>query len=92
MIVGYSGNRAFLSDGKSAWDLNTLIDPNHDFLLTSATDINNLGQIVGLAFDNRDNTYDYYLLTPTPTPEPSTLLLVAQGGLLYYWRRRAGRR
>jgi hypothetical protein len=49
----------------------------------------NTGDIVG--FGKVGSTYYAYLMTPVPTPEPSTLLLAASGlvGLLAYaWRKR----
>ena len=52
-VVGYSytvGNqsrRAFLHRGNRLWDLNDLIPASSGWELIAATDINNLGQIVG---------------------------------------------
>ena len=49
------------------YDLNTLIDPALGIDLTSASAINDHGQIVA------NNGFHSYLLTPIP--EPSTLVL-----------------
>ena len=69
--------RAMISDGTTTTDLNTLIAPGSGFLLTSATSINDLGQIAGYATHLADDTTHSYLLTPTPTPEPTSLALFA---------------
>ena len=55
VVVGTKGNfqRALLfTDAKGLQDLNTLIDPSLGWVLMSATDINDAGQIVGHAFNN----------------------------------------
>ena len=94
-IVGtvfHGASSAFLTDGQSSWDLNTLVGPGGEFLLTSASDINDLGQIVGRSFDMRDDTDHFFLLTPTATPEPSSILMFALGVSAYGLRRWAGRK
>ncbi len=54
-------------------DLNTLIDPASGWILTSARDINDAGQITGTGlFDGQPRAF---LLTPVP--EPSSVLLAA---------------
>jgi hypothetical protein len=66
-------------------DLNTLIDPHADLLLTSAFDINNRGQILANSCD-RTGVFCYgtVLLSPIPAvPEPpGVLMLLAALGLL----------
>jgi len=55
VVVGTKGNfqRALLfTDAGGLQDLNTLIDPSLGWVLMSATDINDAGQIVGHAFNN----------------------------------------
>lgn len=76
---------AFLYDGTSMVDLNDLI-VNDDWLLLSAADINDHGQIVGQGVIN-GQTHAYLL---TPVPEPSTFLLSGVGimGLLI-WRKKS---
>jgi len=86
--------RAFLSDGKVGWDLNTLIAPGSGLLLSSAVGIDGLGQIVGYAEDSHRRTHTY-LLTPTTTPEPSVLLggaCLGFGSLVARALRRGGHR
>lgn len=49
-VVGSGGNRAFIATADSGYatqDLNDFISPDAPWLLRYATDINNLGQIVG---------------------------------------------
>ena len=55
VVVGTKGNfqRALLfTDAGGLQDLNALIDPSLGWVLMSATDINDAGQIVGHAFNN----------------------------------------
>ena len=94
-VVGFSTNSsdyedAFLWTSTSGMqDLNSLIGSSQ-WNLEFATGISNSGQICGYGINPSGQT-DAYLLTPSPTPEPSTLVLLAAGalGLLgYAWRRR----
>lgn len=74
--------RAFLSDGHNLTDLNTLIKKIPDFLVVSATSINDAGQIAAYGRFASDPTYLYHkvLLSPTsfaipellPQPDPSS--------------------
>ncbi|MHC5082911.1 MAG: DUF3466 family protein [Planctomycetota bacterium] len=59
-------------------DLNHLIPPDSGWVLNSALDINESGQIVGGGLFNGQQ--HAFLLTPVP--EPATLSLLALGGLL----------
>jgi probable HAF family extracellular repeat protein len=81
--------RAFLYSNGTMTDLNNLIDPAFHVRLTDACSINDKGQIVGYGM-NRNGNIDAYLLTPTLTPEPSTLVLlgIATVSLLGCARRR----
>jgi probable HAF family extracellular repeat protein len=69
---------AFISDnGGPMQNLNGLIDTASGWTITDATDINDLGQIVGYGTMAGLQQADYVLLTPISTPEPSTLALLA---------------
>ncbi len=48
-VVGTSGGRAFIWENGVMKDLNTLIAADNGWVLTSATDINNHGEIIGNA-------------------------------------------
>src|SRR5947209_372241 len=50
-IVGTDNNHAFIYNGGTFSDLNTLIDPASGWTLSSASGINDLGQIVGSGTD-----------------------------------------
>jgi probable HAF family extracellular repeat protein len=80
---------AFLYRGGEMLDLNDLIDPLSDWVLTSATDINGRGQIVGTGLLNGQQRG--FILTPIPEPGTWTLLSVGSLALLR-WRRRDHRR
>lgn len=68
-----SEQRAFGYVGGGLIDLNTLIDPLLGYTLLTANDINDLGQITGIAY-TPEGLYHPYILTPNlnPVPEPST--------------------
>jgi probable HAF family extracellular repeat protein len=70
------------------YDLNNLIAPSSGLTLEYANAINDKGQIAGWGY-NSSGQVEAFLLTPTP--EPSTLALLAAGALglaAYAWRRR----
>jgi probable HAF family extracellular repeat protein len=71
--------RAVIFEGSTPTDLNTLIAPNSGWLLTSAADINDAGQIVGTGQLNGQTRA--FLLTPASQPallvEPGTTQAVA---------------
>jgi probable HAF family extracellular repeat protein len=74
--TGSGADHAFLyTDGAMA-DLNSVIAPG--WVLEEATAINDNGQIVGFGI-NPSGPTDAFLLTPTP--EPSTLALLAGGAI-----------
>jgi probable HAF family extracellular repeat protein len=86
-IVGASNGHAFVYSNGNMVDLNTLIDPAPGFTLTSATSINNLGQIVGLG--TVGGVSHAFELTLVPTPIPPAVLLFGSGlaGLGLFRRR-----
>ena len=90
--LGNSIRHAFLSVAGKAVDLNDLVGPDSGLLLNIATSINDRGQIVGYASDKGGRTHEF-LLTPTATPEPSTLLFSAMVASILGLRasRRSGR-
>jgi probable HAF family extracellular repeat protein len=84
-----SADHAYLYSNGKMTDLNSLIDPNSGWTLETATGINDNGQIVGWG-TNASGQTDAFLLTPTPTPEPSTFILFGiglAGMTVYGWRR-----
>ena len=88
LIVGDVNNsvayHAFVYSGGTMQDLNSLIDPSLGITLQEATGVNDSGQIVCTG-TNASGKPDGFLLTPLPTPEPSTLALLAAGGLAMLW-------
>ena len=78
--------------GYGGLDLNTLLPPNSGWILTSATGINDAGQIVGFGIDP-SGTYSGYELTPlaNQVPEPSVLAFFVLAGLGLAARKMAGR-
>jgi len=78
--LGYS--RAFIWEEGALVDLNSLLLDAGDWILQSAVGINDSGQIIGFANNNRT-----FLLTPVP--EPRTTMLIAAGlAMLIVGRRR----
>jgi probable HAF family extracellular repeat protein len=65
-------------------DLNTLIDPASNWVLTNATCISNNGWIVGDGINPDGETHAFLL-----TPEPATVVMMGLGGLALLRKRRA---
>jgi probable HAF family extracellular repeat protein len=91
-VVGSSydisnGDRyAFLHNGTTMTNLNSLITPGSGWMLEDATGINNAGQIVGRGFIGLEA--HAFLLTPVPEPGCLAMLLgIALMALWYGWRR-----
>ena len=71
-------DRAALWIGSTVWDLNSLLVADRqtrDWRLTSANDINHVGQIVGTAYNFATGRSAAFLLTPVPEPAAALLLL-----------------
>lgn len=80
-VVGTADNRAFLYSNGHLFDLNTLIDPTADLLLTSAIEINNRTQILARSCDRAGVfCYGTVLLDPIPAvPEPPEVAMLLLG-------------
>ena len=81
---------AFLYTNGSIIDLNSLIDPSLEIVLTQAHNINNAGQILAEGISTSGNYVGNSFLL-TPVPEPSAWVLCV-GGLITFasvrrWRR-----
>ena len=88
VVVGYSGNYAFVYSNGTLTNLNTVTaNLPVGFSLTSANAINLSGDIVGYG-TNAAGQVQAFLLTPIATPEPTSLALLAVGGLALLMRRR----
>ncbi|MGH9666312.1 MAG: hypothetical protein ACRD9L_17935, partial [Bryobacteraceae bacterium] len=100
-VVGYSSlsgggdSHAFAVINGVLFDLNNLLAPGSDWLLTAAYGVNESGQIVGTGW--HDGQLHAFLATDPPspddppgvsavlaTPEPDTFALLA-GGILLFW-------
>ena len=83
-VVGFSllassltDPHAFLYDGTSMIDLNTLIDPGLGVVLEQATGISNNGYIA--AYGTINGQSHAFLLTPATVPEPTSVLMLGLG-------------
>lgn len=73
--LGQSGARAFVhSDAEGLRQLNELIDRSRGWVLQTAFDINEAGQIAGYGFNNFTQTTHAVLLTPTSKRPPECSL------------------
>jgi len=86
-VVGQSfsasaeSSHAFLYSNGAMFDLNSLISPNSGWLLTSATGINDLGQIIGVGkYNGKDGAF---LILPTPIPGSAWLFGSVLTGLSF---------
>ncbi len=98
--VGYSfydGNaapHAMLWHGGIMHDLNSMLTPDvvlAGWVLSDASGINDMGAIVGSAYNTRTGVNQAYLLSPVPEPATWGLMMAGLGALLLKQRqRRAG--
>jgi probable HAF family extracellular repeat protein len=77
-VVGQLGNsaaRAFVhTDAEGLRNLNDLIDKSRGWVLQTAFDVNDSGQIVGYGYNNFDGNTHAVLLTPTTKKPPECTL------------------
>lgn len=97
-INGLGGQRAFLYNGTTIQDLNTVVGnlglSTNGLTLTQAFSISNEGGIAGIGMDSLGRDHAFYF-GPTNLPEPTTASLLLIGGLssaaLVVRRRQRGR-
>jgi len=91
IAVGDSNDRAVSFHAGQVLDLNLLVDPAilaSGWVLSKATDINELGWIVGIMNNTLSGESQLFLLKPiSAVPEPSTWLMLLIG-VMVAWRRR----
>ncbi|MDP2030564.1 MAG: PEP-CTERM sorting domain-containing protein [Thiobacillus sp.] len=71
-------SRAFFWDGTTMTDLNSFLDASTvgvGWVLNSAQDINDNGQIIGSARNTFTGQFSVFLLTPVPEPETYAMML-----------------
>ena len=91
LIVGGDNNgHAMLWNGTTGIDLNSLVSLDPGWVLTWASDVNDVGQIIGTAYNVTLAASKPFLLTPFAVPEPGTfsLTLLGLAGLGQIARRR----
>lgn len=96
-VVGWSDlsageQDAFLDDNGQMEDLNALIPSDSGIHLDDAVGINDSGQIIASGTDASGNASSAFLLTPTPEPSTGLLLGSAFAFLLLRGRRRCSNR
>ncbi len=92
-VVGVAWNsnqyeHAFLYSGGTMYDVNSLIPTTSGWTVDAAEAINAEGEIVGYGTNSSGQTHALLL---TPTPEPSTFVLVGVGAIslaAYAWQKR----
>lgn len=78
--LGESGKTfAAVWDGHQLLDLNALTNLYQGWYLTSALDINNVGQVIGTAYNVVTGDTQPFLLSLTSVPEPSTSVMMLLG-------------
>lgn len=86
----FTGQEPFVYQNGTMTDLNDLLPPGSGWTLEGASGINDAGQIVGFGI-NPLGVQESYLLTPTGTPEPSAVCVLAAGAGLLLRRRVSAR-
>ncbi len=91
VVVGSADGHAFVWDSVSGlYDLNNLLSANSGWsVLVEATDINNLGQIVGWGIFNGE--VRSFLLTRVAAVEASTIFMIMLSGLVIFIKYRKSR-
>jgi probable HAF family extracellular repeat protein len=92
--VGQDDQGAFLYSNGAMIDLNSLLLPGSGWTLSSATAINDSGQIVGYGINPSGQQHAFLLdgaaaaAAPAAAPEPSSLALFGAAGAFLALRRR----
>jgi probable HAF family extracellular repeat protein len=88
IVVGTYGplnnRRAFIDDGVNMIDLNTLLEPGSGWTLRGASDVNELGEIVGWGTNPVGQERAFLLEPVVPEPNAGCILCVVALGVM--WR------
>lgn len=89
-VIGFIDGHASLWDHGQVTDLSSLVSLEPGWTLSSLSDINDQGSIVGAVYNASSVTFRPVLLTMSAVPEPATsgLMLLGLAGLAYVARRR----